>query len=320
MTSPSPVTTNEVKLEKMASLFQHIQISKPGKLKVNNFPNFLILGPQRTGTTWLFHNLKKHPQIFLPRKKESYYFTTLGRPDHIHHHYDTLDDFLAESMSELPRRWLKKQYDCLRKYRQPYQPVMRGEATASNALLPVEVIQEITALRPDLKAILMLRNPIERAWSHAQKDLVRNASRRLDEISRDEFERFFRAAGQRALAAYADQVRRWSDCLEPGHLFIGEFEMISSAPDELLSGIHHFLGIRSGGKFINHQLLRERINPSDNKTATSQSAIPPEFHEYLTVLLEEELFQYNQVRTLLDSSTCHQAVRELKIKPISTAA
>ena len=41
------------------------------------FPSFLIVGPQRTGTTWLYHNLKCHPQIFLLRDKETFYFTAI---------------------------------------------------------------------------------------------------------------------------------------------------------------------------------------------------------------------------------------------------
>jgi len=33
-------------------------------------PNFLGIGAQRAGTTWVYHCLREHPQIFLPDKKE----------------------------------------------------------------------------------------------------------------------------------------------------------------------------------------------------------------------------------------------------------
>lgn len=38
------------------------------------FPNFLCIGGQRSGTTWLHANLNKHPEIWLPPVKEILYF------------------------------------------------------------------------------------------------------------------------------------------------------------------------------------------------------------------------------------------------------
>ena len=37
-------------------------------------PNFLCIGAQKSGTTWLYYNLKEHPQIWLPLYKEIHYF------------------------------------------------------------------------------------------------------------------------------------------------------------------------------------------------------------------------------------------------------
>ena len=298
--------------ENLEADFDSLEHLRPGNLDSNtlaNFPNFLILGPQRTGTTWLYHNLKKHPQVFIPRQKETYFFTTLQRPEHPHHSLDTLDDFLGGPMRESPKRRLKRHYDCLRKYHEPYRPTVRGEATATNALLPASLIREIVALEPDLKAILMLRNPVERAWSHARKDLIRNTGRRPRDVSRSEFERFFRTAGQRALADYRSQIRRWRARLKPGHLFIGEFEKIATAPEHLLLEIQRFLGIRTGRKYFTRH-LRERINASGNEKYRRQAPVPPSFEAHLTELLAEELAQYQRIRETLDLSKHHRAVRD----------
>ena len=146
---------------------------------LRNFPDFLIVGPQRTGTTWLFHNLKSHPEIFLPKEKELYYFSTLGMPDHRRFRFPYLEDYLGV-MADTPRSTFKRNYDSLRKVGRFYSPRIRGEATASYAALPEEVIREIATLNPEIKAILMIRDPLERAWSHARKDLLTEgaASRR----------------------------------------------------------------------------------------------------------------------------------------------
>ena len=38
-------------------------------------PNFLVLGAAKSGTTALYHILKKHPDVFLPLQKEPYFFS-----------------------------------------------------------------------------------------------------------------------------------------------------------------------------------------------------------------------------------------------------
>lgn len=261
------------------------------------FPDFLILGPQRTGTTWLYHNLKKHPQVFLPRFKETYFFSTLGKPDHCHFRYPFLEDFLGGCMSEPMRRVLKRHYDCLRKYGEPYRPILRGEATATNALLEPEIIREILAVQPDLKAILMLRDPVERTWSHARKDLIRGKGISADEVTEARYEKFFRASGQRRLASFTGAIRDWGNLLKPGHLFVGEFESIAAEPAALILALQQFLGIRPGPKYFNRH-LGERINPAGEGN-NRKGGITPHARRFLDHLLAREIEEYRDLTRAL---------------------
>ncbi|MFV1994794.1 MAG: sulfotransferase, partial [Verrucomicrobiales bacterium] len=149
---------------------RHVSV-RGGRVELRAFPDFLIIGPQRTGTTWLHENLRSHPQLFLPKGKESYYFSTLGRPEHPKFRYSELEDYLG-AMDDGCRDRLRKTAHCLLNFGQLYRPEVRGEATATYAKLPGEVIAEICRINPEIKAVLMLRDPLERAWSHAKKDLV----------------------------------------------------------------------------------------------------------------------------------------------------
>ena len=38
------------------------------------YPQFLCIGAQRSGTTWLYRNLSKHPAVWMPPHKELHYF------------------------------------------------------------------------------------------------------------------------------------------------------------------------------------------------------------------------------------------------------
>ena len=40
----------------------------------NKKPDFVVMGAARSGTTWLYHRLKRHPGIFVPPIKEIHYF------------------------------------------------------------------------------------------------------------------------------------------------------------------------------------------------------------------------------------------------------
>ena len=37
------------------------------------FPDFIGIGAQKAGTTWLHRNLQAHPQIYMPRKEVHYF-------------------------------------------------------------------------------------------------------------------------------------------------------------------------------------------------------------------------------------------------------
>src|SRR5262245_45560865 len=104
-------------------------------------PDFLVISPPKTGSTWLARNLRCHPELFVPAIKEVKYFSCFLR---------WLDlNWYLDHFSEGEGR-------------------VKGEASPSNAILPVERIRIIRRLMPDVKLIFLMREPIARAWSHAR--------------------------------------------------------------------------------------------------------------------------------------------------------
>lgn len=104
--------------------------------------SFLICGAQKAGTTALADYLRRHPQVFIPDRKELHFFDDENKdwsnPDYTGYH--------AEYSSASPSQIL-------------------GEAT------PIYMYWEHAAERiwrynADMKIIVILRNPIERAYSH----------------------------------------------------------------------------------------------------------------------------------------------------------
>ena len=248
-----------------------------GDEDLSRFPDFLIIGPQRTGTTWLHAHLRFHPQIFLSEPKELYFFSSLERRDPKRFVSDELSSYLRYFRDPL-WRWAAKTAICLRRHGELYRPIVRGEATASYAAMAPAVIDDIVALKPDIRAILMIRHPIERAWSHAKKDLVRNRKRQFEDVAADEFRSFFADPYQRRCAQYADLADTWSARLRPGHLFVGVFDQIATRPEDMLLVVMRVLGVRADRRYIDPD-AKNPVNP------TAATRIPAEHRQFL-----EELF------------------------------
>lgn len=262
-----------------------VKISHP-ETDLSVFPTFLIIGPQRTGTTWLHAHLRHHPQVFLAEPKELHFFNSLKRRDPKRFVSDDVSFYLQFFREPLWRRAAKTGRS-LWNFRALYAPRVRGEATASYAALDADVIAEIAALNPGIKAILMIRNPIERAWSHAKKDLVRNRKRRMADVPETEFRTFFADPYQLRCARYVEQYDQWAAHLQPGHLMVGAFDDITTRPEELLLDVMRFLGVRAERRYLDPS-LREPVN------STEAPVIPEQYRSLLRELLARDLEQLKE--------------------------
>lgn len=252
-----------------------------GDEDLSRFPDFLIIGPQRTGTTWLHAHLRFHPQVFLSEPKELFFFSSLKRRDPKRFVSDQLGSYLRYFRDPLWRRAAKIAL-CLRNTGELYRPIVRGEATASYAAMDADVIDDIVALKPDVKALLMIRHPIERAWSHAKKDLVRNSKRRFEDVSADEFRAFFSDPYQRRCAQYAALAETWGSRLQPGNLYVGVFDQIATRPREMLLDVMRFLGVRADPRYVDPN-AGNPVNP------TAATRIPAEQRAFLEDLFADDL-------------------------------
>jgi hypothetical protein len=100
-------------------------------------PDFIGIGAQRAGTSWLYNCLKEHPEIFMPRKEVHYF-------DKLHKTHD-IDWYLNI-------------------FKGPDDKQISGEITP-DYMYHQDTIKEIHSNFPDTKLIIILRNPIERSHS-----------------------------------------------------------------------------------------------------------------------------------------------------------
>ena len=112
-------------------------------------PDFLIIGAARCGTSSLFSNLLKHPRLRGPNLP-----LTRLRIEKECHFFDKKINNRKFGLA-----WYKK------RFQDPCKDVVFFEATPNYLFIP-KVPELIFRYMPNAKFIVMLRNPVDRAWSH----------------------------------------------------------------------------------------------------------------------------------------------------------
>jgi len=129
-------------------------------------PDFLCIGAQKAGTTWLYQQLAAHRDFWMPPQKELHYFNERGHAPipAAPRQNDPRDvRFLAKLRALGTKAWLD-----LPSYGQLFAAkgsLLSGDMTPAYCMLPDEIIAMVLRSFPRLKVIFLARDPVERAWS-----------------------------------------------------------------------------------------------------------------------------------------------------------
>ncbi len=186
---------------------------------LRRWPDFVIIGAQRAGTTSLYDWLVEHPRVGAPRSKEVHYFD------------------IKYGATE---RWYRSNFPLRRSGR------MTGEASPYMLFHPLAPERAARDLPATTKFIVLLREPVQRAisayWLNRQEDTERKPFR--DAIEAEEQ----RLAGQDELVRrgerskrhqfysyvargrYAEQLQRWFSHVDRDRLLVVTSEDLFSSP------------------------------------------------------------------------------------------
>ncbi len=137
-------------------------------------PNLIILGPPKSGTTALYHILSQHEEVFMSTLKEPRFFMFDGVV------LDKKDPINNNSITNI------KDYESLFSGSDQYK--IRGEASPGYFASRVAA-QNIKKYIPNAKLVIIVRNPIERAFSHFTFSRMKGFEIEKDLINALELER-----------------------------------------------------------------------------------------------------------------------------------
>ena len=239
--------------------------SRLGRINPDNrhcLPDFLVISPPRTASTWLATNLDCHPDVFVPEKKEIHYFNNFWR---------TMDI-----------NWYLQHF-------KNTQKLKKGEATPSYSILPLQMIWFIKSIAPNMKIVFIMREPVERAWSEIKHNhaeglgyfgLLRD--RKFIDIPEE-----YLVEGltlNNFILAHSDYmgcINRWLSVFSRDQIYIGFYENMVKNPRKMLGEVFAFLGVTEE---VNWQGFRshEKINVG------LEARIPSQLKAFLVSIFREK--------------------------------
>ncbi len=251
-------------ISKRRLLFQYRRATWWGR----SFPNFIIVGAQRSGTSSLYAYLSQHPQLLPSYRKEVHFFDGGINPDF--------------NYFEKGQAWYRAHFPFGTNRSTHSRTFEASPLYLFNPLAP----RRIFDLIPKVKLIVVLRNPVERAISHyfhtKQRgfeplpiyEALREEEKRLEPIlaSEDYKNDGFIRYSYKSRGLYKNQLEKYLNYFSWQQFLVLNSEELFSDPNHALRQVFEFVEVDTGFK-INDLTPR---NVANNK-----SVVDPDIYSYL---------------------------------------
>lgn len=209
-----------------------------------SLPDFIIVGGQKCGTFALYSYLAQHPQVLPAASKELHFFD------------NKFDRGLRWYRVNFPTRLEIKWKSLIKRKR-----FVTGEASPYYMFHP-HAPSRIAAAVPDVKIIMLLRSPAERAYSHYNhnlkkrreplsfEDAIEREEARLDgeyeKICHDESYRSYahRHYSYKARGIYIDQLKRYERYFDGNQIMVIKNEDLLEETARVYAQVVEFLGLQ----------------------------------------------------------------------------
>jgi hypothetical protein len=224
-------------------------------------PNFFVVGVVKGGTTSLYHYLTQHPDVYLPHIKETNHFSAndISEQDFLKGYAQDvkidLDKYIKSGMTEtihIAHVNEDRHYKAL--FSKVGQEKAIGEISNSYMICP-SAAKAIHDFNPEAKILVILRNPIRRAWSQFLMNLREaksDADNFIQELENDHAQnpKGWGVNHQYLeLGKYSDQLKRYFDLFGKERVLPIFFEDYKKDPEDVLAGICAFLEIEDSFVF-----------------------------------------------------------------------
>jgi hypothetical protein len=238
-------------------------------------PDFIGIGAQKAGTTWLYDMLAQNPSIWLPPLKEVHYFDYIDAPpgrrqkraEHIEKVATRLESgridkgsdgdsaakasFLRSLIGDhlLTPEWYLSIFD-----HPDARSRVTGEITPAYLELDDFALQDVADMLPKTKFVLIIREPAARTMSQLKMAVAR--SKTVPSQDRD-WSFFLEKIKINTRGNYQSAIPLWQQTVGADRLLILPFSLVRNDPAALLRQIEDFIGAQ---RFDGYKALTEQIH------------------------------------------------------------
>lgn len=194
-----------------------------------SLPNFLLVGAGKSATRSLYNYMIQHPEVFMPKLKEPQFF-------------------VAEQVRNRIQKWVESYDQYVHLFDGSGNKKAVGEASVMYLFFYKDAIENIKKyLGTEVKIMMILRNPVERAYSAYNFVHVNNPDEKysFEEALELEETRFKNRSTlfmqYKSMGLYADAVKAYLENFP--HVHIMWYDEFRSNPEGVLKDVFRFLGI-----------------------------------------------------------------------------
>lgn len=235
-------------------------------------PTFLGLGAARCASTWLYHILKLHPQILMTSEKEVSFF----------------------GKNCLKMTWA----DYQRSFSPPPEKInapVRGDISPWYVRLTARQVESVHRLLPNARLVLVIRNPIERMWSHAVMEFARGTGGEDFPLDASRFMRRFERLRLTRDSNYLRTIENWTAHYGESALRVELYDRLLQDPASFLRDILLHIGADARWTVTRSQLTTHRWSMRDVTGGKFENLEMPEMLRwYLALQWREPMRRLNE--------------------------
>ena len=263
------------------------------------------VGATKAGTSWLHRYIARHPECHMTSIKELHYFTSLESERALERQIKvttrrlTMLEAQQREATNSGHAWIARQADDTRRWLAvlergeagvaDYVEFLRagaadarlvGEVTPAYALLPEERLKQMAGLSSRVRFVYLLRDPVDRLWSHIRMVAERTLEPGADPTvkAEQEFDRFL-AGNEPTIARrsdYAGALSRMRAALRPESLFVDFYEQFFT--EATLRRLCDFLGLTYvPGEFDTRVHAGPQLTLDEEKRREAQRLLAPQY-------------------------------------------
>ncbi|WP_429933176.1 sulfotransferase family protein [Alteromonas sp. 4B03] len=187
-------------------------------------PNFICVGVQRAGTTWLYECLKEHPEVYVPEVKELNFFSS---------HFEKGIEYYASFFENA-----STDYKAIGELSPNYYHIKTA-------------IDRISSTLPNTKIILILREPVARSYSHYQLSVTNQCSGMTFDEAMEQVPIIS------TLSMQATFVEHILNSFPRNNIHLAFYDELQATPQSFLKGVFGFLNVNDS---FTPSILNNRVN------------------------------------------------------------